>query len=330
MLQKPNNSIIKHPFVLALIAGIFILGAGVFYLSQSKNQVSPSSTTQTSHSEIELVSSENPTYGHVHSLFKNLTDGAFLMGTHNGLFKSTDEGKTFQKVEVKGDVKAMDFMNFAYDPNTKTLFAGGHDLGVVKSIDEGITWEKTDTGIKGSDIHALAINPIDTNRIYAFSVDNGMFGTKDGGKSWNRIDDGPANPSVRAFGYMGTPSSMDRSMKTDTTTNIGYLWAGTGGGLYSSFACFCGWTKTSGISDNATIYTLAPDPINLSSMLAGTKDGIYRTNDEGKSFTLISKDIRDIAGVTFDQTNPKKVFAVTASGLVFRSEDSGDTWSKVN
>lgn len=309
---------------------VIILGSGIFYLSQSKNQTSPSSTTQTSHSETESVSSENPIYGHVHALLRNPADGILLLGAHNGLFKSTDEGKTFQEVEVKGDVKAMDFMNFVYDPNSKTLFAGGHDLGVVKSIDGGVTWEKTDSGIQGSDIHALASNPLEPNRLYAFSVDNGVFGTKDGGKSWNRIDDGPANPSVRAFGYMGTPSSMDLSMKTDKTTNIGYLWAGTGGGLYSSFACFCGWTKTSGISDNATIYTVAPDPVNLSSMLAGTKDGIYKTNDEGKNFTLISKDIKDIAGITFDQTNPKRVFAVTTGGLVFRSEDSGNTWSKVN
>lgn len=329
MIQKPNNSIIKHPVVLILIATVVILTAGIFLLSQNKNQSSSSSSKTSSQSENESVV-ENPTYGHVHSLFKNPTGGAFLMGSHNGLFKSTDEAKTFQKIEVKGDVKAMDFMNFAYDPNTKTLFAGGHDLGVVKSTDGGVIWEKADSGIIGSDIHALAINPLDSNRLYAFSVDNGVFGTKDGGKTWNRIDDGPANPSVRAFGYMGTPSSMDRSMKTDKTTNIGYLWAGTGGGLYSSFACFCGWTKSSGISDNATIYTLAPNPLNLSSMLAGTKDGIYRTNDEGKSFTLISKDIKDIAGITFDQTNPKRVFAVTAGGLVFRSEDTGNTWNKVN
>ena len=315
---------------LALIAGVFILGGGVFYLLQSKNQISPSSTTQTSHSETESVSSENPTYGHVHALLRNPVDGRLLMGTHNGLFKSSDEGKTFTKVDVKGNVTAMDFMNFAYNPDTKTIFAGGHDLGVVKSIDSGEAWEKTDSGITGTDIHALASNPLEPNRLYAFSVDNGVFGTKDNGASWNRIDDGPANPSVRAFGYMGTPSSMDRGMKTDKTTNIGYLWAGTGGGLYSSFACFCGWTKTSGISDNATIYTLAPHPVNLSSMLAGTKDGIYRTNDEGKSFTLISKDIKDIAGITFDQTNPKRVFAVTISGLVFRSEDAGNTWSKIN
>lgn len=267
------------------------------------------------------------TYGHVHALTSNPQDNSLLMGTHNGLFKSTDNGKTFQKMDVKGEVNAMDFMNFAYDQNSKTIYAGGHDLGVVKSTDGGITWTKTDSGVSGTDIHALAINPLDTNRLYAFSVGNGVYGSKDGAKSWYRIDDGPVNPSIVAFGYMATPSSMDRGMKTDKTTNIGYLWAGTGGGLYSSFACFCGWTKTSGITDRATIYTLAPNPVNKSSMLAGTKDGVYKTTDEGKSFTKLSG-IKNIAAISFGSSNPNVIYAATSDGSIYRSDDEGKNWSK--
>lgn len=320
----------RQPLVLVLIATVIILGGGLLFLSQNKNQSYTSMPQTSSHSEIEPNVIENPVYGHVHSLFHYPSDNSFLMGTHNGLFKSTNDGKTFAKIDVKGEVKAMDFMNFAYDKNSKIIYAGGHDVGVIKSTDGGATWIKTDNGITGTDIHALAINPLDANRLYAFSVDNGVYGTKDGAKSWYRIDDGPTNPSVRAFGYMGTPSSMDRSMKTDTTSNIGYLWAGTGGGLYSSFACFCGWTKATGISDNATIYTLAPDPVNNSSMFVGTKDGIYKTTDEGKTFTKIVSEIKNIAAITFDQTNPKVIFAVTSSGIVYKSPDNGNTWQAVN
>ncbi len=299
-------------FIVAVVIG------GVFYIFQNKNRA------------VTETSSQNPTYGHVHALFRNPIDGMLLMGTHNGLFKSSDGGKTFIKVEVKGNLTEMDFMNFAYDQVNKIIYAGGHDVGVIKSTDGGVTWAKTDNGIKGSDIHALTINPLDSNRLYAFSVDNGVFGTKDGAKSWYRIDDGPTNPSVRAFGYMGTASPMDRSMKTDTTTNIGYLWAGTGGGLYSSFACFCGWTKAQDISDNTTIYTLAPDPVNRSVMLVGTKDGIYKTADEGKNFSLINKDIKDVASIVFDQTDSKMIFVATANGVLYRTSDSGNAWSKVN
>lgn len=316
--------------MIALAIGVFVLGSAVLFLLQNNkaNNSGASQATQAQSME-ETETANNPTYGQVHALFKVPGTETFLMGTHKGLFQSTDNGKIFSKVEAQGVMEGMEFMSFAYDPNTKTLFAGGHDLGVVKSMDNGMGWEKADAGINGKDIHALAINPLDTKRVYAFSAGMGLFGSQDSGKSWNRIDDGPANPSVRSFGYMGTASSMDKSMGTDKTTNIGYLWAGTGGGVFSSFACFCGWTKTDGISSNATVYTLAPDPINKSSMLAGTKDGIYKTTDEGKSFSQINKEIKNLAAITFDAENQNTVYAVTEDGTLYQSTDSGSTWSKV-
>lgn len=306
---------------IVILVAILLLGGVVFFAQ--KQSSAPKSQVQ------EESVDQNSTYGHVHALLLNPQDGSLLMGAHNGLFKSTDEGKTFQKVDVKGEVNASDFMNFAYDHNNKIIYAAGHDLGVIKNSDGGVTWTKTDSGITGSDIHALAINPLDTNRLFAFSVGNGVYGTKDGAKSWYRIDDGPVNPSVRAFGYMATPSDMDRGMKTDKTTNIGYLWAGTSGGLYSSFACFCGWNKSMSISDNSTIYALILDPANKSNMLAGTKDGIYKTTDEGKSFTKIS-DIKDIVAISFDTSNPKRIYAATANGTLYKSDDEGKSWRKVN
>ncbi|MBI2327697.1 hypothetical protein HYU92_05265 [Candidatus Curtissbacteria bacterium] len=322
---------IKGSKIALLIIVLFALG-GAFLIFQKQNNSAKNKAlnTQSSSSQMQEESiTENATYGHVHAILQNPKDNSLFLGTHEGLFKSTDSGKTFKKIATKGEVNEMDFMNFAYDQNNKIIYAGGHDLGVIKSTDGGVNWSKADSGIKGSDIHALAINPLDTTKLYAFSVSNGVFGTKDGAKTWYRIDDGPDNPSTRAFGYMGTPSSMDRSMKTDNTTNIGYLWAGTGEGLYSSFACFCGWTKTEGISDNATIYTLAPDPINKSSMLAGTKNGIFKTTDEGKTFAQVS-DVKDISAITFDSSNPKVVYASTSSGVIYRTNDDGKTWGKVN
>lgn len=321
-----NNKVIYIIVAVLLLGGVVLLQSKDFTPFAQKQAGAPKIQSETTQEEPVR---ENSTYGHIHALISNPQDNSLLMGTHDGLFKSIDGGKTFQKVDVKGEVNAMDFMNFTYDQNNKIIYAGGHDLGVVKSTDGGVTWTKTDSGIQGTDIHALALNPLDTNRLYVFSVGNGVYGTRDGAKSWYRIDDGPANPSVVAFGYMATPSSMDRGMKTDKTTNIGYLWTGTGGGLYSSFACFCGWTKTDGISDRTTIYTLAPDPVNRSNMLAGTKDGIYKTTDEGKNFTKLS-DIKNIAAINFDSSNPKTIYAATSDGIIYRSEDEGKNWRKVN
>ena len=307
---------------IAIIAVLVIaLGGLSYFLSQSKS----GPVAKTSQAEDTGVM-ENATYGHVHALFKIPATGTILLGTHNGLFKSTDQGKTF--VDAKPGMQG-EFMNFANDAKNNIIYAGGHGLGVVKSTDNGATWTKTGPGITGDDIHALALNSLDSNLIYAFSVNQGVFGTKDGTKTWYRIDDGPANPSTRSFGYMTALSAMDRSMmKTDATRNIGYLWAGTGGGLYSSFACFCGWTKDLAFPDNATIYTITPDPANRSAMLIGTKDGIFRTTDEGKTFNKIQSEIQNVAAITFDASNPRMVLASTENGSLYNSSDGGTTWQK--
>ena len=305
---------------IAIIAVLVVGGLGYFLLQNKSAPVATSTSTE------ETGNIENTTYGHVHALFKVPNSGTILLGTHNGLFKSTDQGKTF--ADAKPGIEG-EFMNFAYDAKNNIIYAGGHGLGVVKSTDGGISWTKTATGIVGDDIHALALNSLDSNLIYAFSVDHGVFGTKDGAKSWYRIDDGPSNPSVRSFGYMTALSAMDRSMmKTDQRADIGYLWAGTGGGLYSSFACFCGWTKDPAFPDTATIYTIVPDPSNRSAMLIGTKDGISRTGDEGKTFQKINSGIQNVAAITFDVSNPRMVLASTESGVLYKSQDGGTTWQK--
>lgn len=301
------------------------------------NSTGPVSTTESSTSVSSAVTEAstayNATYEHIHLLFRSPVDGSLLMGAHTGLFKSTDNGKTFLHTALKSSDTSIspntEFMNVSYDAQNKILYAGTHGAGVLKSTDMGLTWSKAGTGIEGNDIHGLAINPLDPKRVYAYSVDHGLYGSNDGAKTWNKIDDGPKNPNVKAFAYMPAFTSMDQSMGKQGSTNIGYLWAATGDGLYSSFACFCGWTPLQTIPSGTTVYAIAQDPQNKSAMLLAKKDGFYRTTDESKSFTLVSADLNDVGALWFDLTNPKAVFVATNAGIIYTSHDSGVTWAKV-
>lgn len=317
----------KSKYLIWVIGAVIVVG-GLVYLVQKNG----SSSAPVSSGQNEEVVVDNPTYEHVHSVLRIPTDGTILMGAHTGLFKSTDNGKTFARAQIKSSDSSVnpdgEFMNFAYDAINKILYGGTHDSGLLKSTDFGLTWSKADNGIDGQDIHGLAINPLDTNLIYAYSVNKGLFGTKDGAKSWNKIDDGPKNPNVKGFAYMATLTSMDRGMRKEGRTDIGYLWAGTGGGLYSSFACFCGWNPAQSIQTSVTVYALAADPLNKSALLIAEKDGLYRTTDEGKSFTKVSSELTNVGALWFDIENPKVVFAATNAGVVYESNDSGVSWNK--
>lgn len=318
----------KSKYILSVMV-VAAAVVGVLY-TVSRNNKAPTPITAPQQEE---TIAENPIYQHIHSMFK-MPDGTILMGAHTGLFKSTDNGKTFDRAQIKSTDSSInpdgEFMNFAYDATNKILYGGTHDSGLLKSTDFGLTWNKTDSGVDGQDIHGLAVNPLDPNRLFAYSVNNGVFGTKDRATSWYKIDDGPKNSNVKGFAYMATLTSMDRGMGKINSTDIGYLWAGTGGGLFSSFSCFCGWTATPAVQQSTTVYALAADPLDKGAMLIAKKDGLSRTTDEGQTFSPVNAEVEDVGALWFDIENQKMVFAVTNSGVMYTSEDAGLSWNKTN
>ncbi|MBI2115364.1 MAG: hypothetical protein HYT85_09820, partial [candidate division NC10 bacterium] len=79
--------------------------------------------------------------GHLHALLVSPTDESLWIGTHNGLYRSNDVGKTWQPVKIPAELAAMDFMSVAQDPtNPKILYVGTHNRGILKTSDGGATW----------------------------------------------------------------------------------------------------------------------------------------------------------------------------------------------
>lgn len=169
--------------------------------------------------------------GHLHALLISPTDNTLWIGTHHGLYRSGDEGKTWQPVRLPADLGAMDFMSFAQDPrNPKVLYVGTHNKGVLKTSDDGSTWTHV-TGLGNADVHALAVdnfNATQPKRWYAWLVDKGLFRSLGDLDEWKRQDDGPPNPDVRVLHSVNIPTGMGGI----------WLYAGTADGLFRSPDCF--------------------------------------------------------------------------------------------
>src|SRR5919198_264992 len=87
------------------------------------------------------------------------THDTLLVGTHHGLFRSPDAGVTWERVMPKGEVPGSDVMTLAMHPQQYDLiYAGGHDLGVLRSEDFGQTWQRANQGLPSADVHALAVD----------------------------------------------------------------------------------------------------------------------------------------------------------------------------
>ena len=172
-----------------------------------------------------------PDIGHLHALLISPTDNTVWIGTHHGLYRSGDEGKTWQAVKIPANLAAKDFMSFAQDPTApRVIYVGTHNRGILKSSDGGTTWTQI-TAIGNADVHALAVDnftPTQPKRWYAWIVDKGLFRSLGDLDEWKRQDDGPENPDVRTLQSVNIPTGMGGI----------WLYAGTADGLSRSPDCF--------------------------------------------------------------------------------------------
>jgi photosystem II stability/assembly factor-like uncharacterized protein len=130
-----------------------------------------------------------------------------------GIFRSTDGGKSFEKVLYRGpDIGAADV---AMDPrNPSVLYAAmwesrqgpwengvftGPGSGLFKSTDGGTTWNQIGKGLPAGDEGlgriGLGICDADPNRLYAIIASparlGGLYHSSDAGASWTRVNGDP-------------------------------------------------------------------------------------------------------------------------------------------
>lgn len=164
-------------------------------------------------------------FGHIHALLVHPEGDALLVGTHHGLFRSPDAGVTWNRASPQGDVPGRDFMTLAMHPQTHSrIYAGGHDLGILRSEDFGQTWQRADQGIPSADVHALTADAHKPQQLYAWVVERGLYRSQDGGRSWHRAADGPPNPEVRALASVNIATGMGGI----------FIYAGTADGVFKN------------------------------------------------------------------------------------------------
>jgi len=133
-------------------------------------------------------------------------------GTANSFYKTTNGALTWIKMDgnllanvrdIAINYKNSDIIYVAasqrYAPNQ--LNSNLRNGGIFKSSNGGKTWANV---LKGNQFWALAMNPLDPNILYTGNLDApyyddyancGMYKTKDGGNTWNLIDNNLPNRS---------------------------------------------------------------------------------------------------------------------------------------
>ncbi len=244
-----------------------------------------------------------------HSLaFSPTEPETVFFGHHDGLLVSHNGGKDWQSTALTNS----DAMALAVSPSDpQTMYAAGHNV-FVKSSDGGKTWQAVSANLPGLDMHAFGVDPENADRIVAYVVSFGLFGSEDGGINWESFSvTAPSSIHGLTFG------------KDDQT-----LYAAAGGaGLWQSQDGGRTWTLVQNVPSNGVItvaYGRANGRLYLTTLEPAA--GLYYSDNGGETWAPTS--LREtILAVAISPLDSKHIMAVNDQGEVFASRDGGLTWS---
>jgi photosystem II stability/assembly factor-like uncharacterized protein len=282
----------------------------------------------------------------------------FYIGVNNGgVWKTTDYGRTWDP--IFDDQPTGSIGDVVVSPsNPDVIYVGsGEGLqrpdlsvgnGMYKSTDAGKTW--THLGLDNvQQIGGLAIDPKNENRVfvaalghpYGPNTERGVYRTIDGGKTWEKVLYKDENTGAVQVTF--DPKNADIVYACMWAARQGPWengkWNGAESGLYKSTDGGNTWKKlTKGLPTtkeglSRIGFGIAPsDPQRLYATVdCGNHGGIYRSNDGGESWMLMSKDERywgrgeDFAEIKVDPLNADIVYS--ADVVVWRSDDGAKTWN---
>lgn len=120
----------------------------------------------------------------------------------------------------------------------------------------------------------------------------------------------------------------------DTTHVYAAAWStkdGGVGGLYRSEAGSGRWERLTRGLPEVDAQAVTVDPSNPDIVYAGTADGPYRSTDRGASWERLGFPDRGMAiwSIAVHPTEPRTLFAGASPVAVYRSDDGGDNWARM-
>ena len=247
-----------------------------------------------------------------HSLLVDAADARrLLLGTHVGLYKSTDGGRSWRFAGLEGK----DVINLARSKDG-TVWAAGHQV-LERSDDGGRTWRSVrPDGLPGLDIHGFAASYDVGGRLEAAINGKGLYRSDDDGRTFSLLSDS-VGPSVVAL------AETKDGVLLASDSRRGLLANASGDGR--------DWVKVfdAPVAGLATP-PVAPDAKAGLSFLATSK-GIVRLTRGREGDARVVQPIDEGAGpVVYAPSDPELAYAVGYDRKLYRSVDGGETWETVS
>lgn len=234
--------------------------------------------------------------------------GNFFLATSQGIFRSEDAGKSWQKISE------LNAAFLAFSPET--------DACLIKLWGQGLFWVRPDefsnasrgdlirvSGLPNAPVQSLMFGP--GGMAFAGFFGKGVFSSQDSGRTFQDMNRGLDNRDVLALGMSGR----------------GILFAGTyGGGLFRWSDRTSAWTRAKDGLVAGIVQCLAAG--SAGDMLAGTRgEGVLISRDDGDTWSPLAQAAPAANVHALASGKDGTIWAgIYGSGL-FMSRDGGRNWS---
>jgi photosystem II stability/assembly factor-like uncharacterized protein len=231
-----------------------------------------------------------------------VTPDQLFVGTSRGrMLRSDDGGRTFAECLGLREARARArwepgcaghsprIRSIAFDPRSPTtLYVAVERGGVLRSRDEGLSFEALDGGLH-PDVHGIAVSPYDSRLLYA-ATGGGFYRSENAGASWARIQ----LDCVRTYA-LSVLAAPEPAGLVLTAAGFGppQTWGGSAGARARVFR-----SVDHGRTFNPVLLALGEDPTPAM-----------------------------IMGIVQNQARPQELFAITNRGFALRSQDRGETFA---
>jgi len=240
--------------------------------------------------------------------------------------------------------------SIAADPASHTIYIASTGGGVLKSTNDGASFQAVNNGLDALSITAMAMDPRDPDVVYVSTLSD-VYKTTDGGASWHKTN-GPAGVVTFAMDPLNPDviySGSSPNGGVNKTTNGGLTWAAASNGVglpavfalavkpdepkvvFAGTAGFGAFRSTDGggtwqpLNIDSTVWSFLVDPMNNDVVYAGSNGtGVYASNDGGNSFARVGTP--DVGVVLSLARSGPYLYAGTATGGVSVSSDGGASW----